>query len=180
MVADISTPDHELKTAICLLKAKRRGFEISNSLASAIADSVDNIRTLEGSLQQIISKAAVEKQPITLEFVQKHLGLPTASIAKLDARLILDAVCAYYELPIKLIKGEKRDKPIAVPRQVLMYLLKTNTAMTLTEIGDFLGGRDHTTIMHGTDKIEALLQTDQRTREDVEMLGKNLRDKVHM
>lgn len=178
MVADISTPDHELKVAICLLKAKKRGVEISNDTASVIADNVDNIRTLEGTLQKIIAESELQKKGITLGFAQKILELPVSSTqsagSRLDSRFILDAVCAYYELPIKLIKGEKRDKPIAESRQVLMYLLKKNTRMTLQEIAAFLEKSDHTTIIHGVKKIEALLLTSDRIRTDVEELTKRL------
>lgn len=178
MVADISTPDSELKTAVCLLKAKKRGVELSNNLAFTIADSVDNIRSLEGTLQRIIIEAQSRKQEITAELVREILKLPISQTQlpgpRLEARTILDRVCAFYDLPIKLIKGEKRDKPIVLPRQILMYLLKKNTHMTLTEIGDYLSGRDHTTIMHGVHKIESLIPTDPRIQQEIDQLQKLL------
>lgn len=178
MVADISTPDSELKTAICLLKAKKRGIELSNDLAFTIANNVDNIRSLEGKIQQVIAFAQTSQQPVTLELINEVLKIPATPAqiraSRLDARVILDRVCEYYELPMKLIKGEKRDKPIAVPRQVLMYLLKIKTGMTLQEIGDYLGGRDHTTIMHGVHKVEALLETDPRVQNQVQKIVDNL------
>lgn len=178
MVADISTPDSELKTAICQLKARRRGMEISNDVAFIIAGNVDNIRSLEGNLQKIAIEAETRRMAITPEFVTEILKLSSSTIAKpslrIDARTVLDEVCAYFDLPIKLIKGEKRDKPIVVPRQILMYLLYKNAHMTYTEIADFLGGRDHTTIMHGSNKIENLMLHDQRIQAEVLDLEKRI------
>ncbi len=170
MVADISTPDSELKTAICLLKARKRGIELSNEMATSITSHVDNIRSLEGTLQRIIIEAQSRKQEISLSLIAAVLKIPVPQEARLDARIILDKVCEFYELPMKLIKGEKRDKPIAVPRQIVMYLFKTRTGMTYEEIADYLGGRDHTTIMHGVKKIESLLTTDLRLKTDVERI----------
>ena len=178
MVADISTPDHELKVAICLSKAKNRGIDISNNVASVIADNVDNIRTLEGTLQKVIAQSEMQKTGISLELVQKTLNLSSMDnvqpTARFDARQILDLVCNYYQLPIKLIKGEKRDKPISEPRQILMYLLKKNTRMTLQEIAGSLERSDHTTILHGIKKIEALIITNGRIKNDVQELEKRL------
>ncbi len=178
MVADISTPDSELKTAICQLKAKKRGLELSTEAAAAIAGSVDNIRSLEGALQKIIIAAGSDPQPLTPDSITTVLGLPTTAdqpqISRIDGRLVLDLVCNYYSLPIKLIKGEKRDRLFSQPRQILMYLLRKNTTMTLIEIGDFLGGKDHTTILHGAQKIERLLATNTQLKTDVDKLEKML------
>lgn len=170
MVADISTPDSELKTAICLSKARKRGVELSNNLAFVIANSVDNIRSLEGVLQKIIITAQTEKTPITPELVSRILKIPTPTESHLDARTIIDKVCEYYNLPMKLIKGERRDKPIVIPRQIIMYLLKKKTSLTYEEIAANLGGRDHTTIIHGVEKITRLLETDEKIRRDVDKI----------
>ncbi len=177
LVADISTPDHELKTAICLLKAKKRGVELPETIASVVASNVDNIRTLEGTLQRVLSEAELKKLPISEALVAEILKLtpPEGSLpARIDGRFILDTVCEYYGLPIKLIKGEKRDKLIALPRQVLMWLLKAHTSMTLMEIADFLGGRDHTTVIHGIRKIDSLRTTDTRLQSELSSLQKKL------
>lgn len=175
MVADISTPDSELKTAICVLKARKRGVELSNTLAFTIANSVDNIRSLEGKLQQIIITAQTRKTVITSELVAEVLKIPLAPTEnRPDARMIMDKVCAYYNLPMKLIKGEKRDKPIALPRQILMYLLKSKTNLTYEEIAANIGGRDHTTIIHGVNKIAGLLETDLRLKAEVDKIVDSL------
>lgn len=178
LVADISTPDHELKTAICVMKAKKRGLDLSNNLAAIIASNVDNIRSLEGTLQRIVTEAEFKKLPITEDFIYSVLKIEKKDDnfgpGRIDGRVILDAVCEFYNLPIKTIKGEKRDRPIAFPRQILMYLLKQNTQMTLIEIADFIGGRDHTTVMHGIRKIEALEKTDPRTKDDLSSLANKL------
>lgn len=174
LVADISTPDHELKTAICVMKARKRGLDLSNNLAAIIASNVDNIRSLEGALQRIATEAEFKKIAITEDFIYSVLKIEQennqSAPGRVDGRVILDAVCEFYNLPIKTIKGEKRDRPIALPRQILMYLLKQNTQMTLIEIADFLGGRDHTTVMHGIRKIEALEKIDPRIKNDLSSL----------
>lgn len=181
MVTDISTPDTELKTAICVLKAKNRGIELSNDLAFLIASNVDNIRTLEGQLQRIIIEAQSQRLPINADLINKILKVPMTRHLSADRQgqslsphAILEKLCDYYNLPMKLIKGEKRDKAVAVPRQILMYLIRKNTGITYEEIAAFLGGRDHTTVMHGVQKIESLILENEKIRNDVDKLGKSL------
>ena len=174
MVADISEPDHELRTAICILKAKKRGIELSTNVAGLIASSVDNIRSLEGTLQRVVSESQIRKTAITEDFVTQILQLPStqAAAAFIDHRQILDSVCRYYSLPIKLLKSAKRDKPISEPRQILMYLLKENTRMTYEEIASYLDRADHTTIIHGVRKITNLLSTSPRIQKDIHEISK--------
>lgn len=176
MVADISTPDSELKTAICQLKAKKRGLTISNEIAFVITNNVDNIRSLEGALQKIAIHLQNNSQELTADTIIKLLELPETSIQKpvsrLDARTVMDYVCAYYQLPMKLIKGPKRDRPVVSARQILMYLLHKDAHMTYEDVADFIGGRDHTTIMHGSKKIEFLLLNDQRIQKEIADLEK--------
>lgn len=178
LVTDISTPDSELKTAICLLKARKRGIELSTNIASYIASNVENIRSLDGAVQLVISKAASLNEEITPKFVSETLKFPpldtSAPSPKLDARQVLDNICTYYSIPMKLIKGTQRDRFIARPRQILMYLLKKHTPMTLDEIASFLGRRDHTTVMHGVKNIESLLVTNPQTKNDVDKIEQNL------
>ncbi len=167
LVADISEPDHELKTAICILKARKRGIELSTTVASAIADNVDNIRSLEGALQKLINESSVKNISIN-----ESLVVPIET--KHDGRQILDSVCQYYNLPIKLLKSEKRDRSIAQPRQILMFLLKTYTRMTYMEIASFLDRADHTTIIHGVKKISTMLTTSPQIRTDVDEIVKKI------
>ncbi|MBI4100018.1 chromosomal replication initiator protein DnaA [Candidatus Microgenomates bacterium] len=177
MVADISEPDHELKTAICLLKAKKRGIEISTNIASLVASSVDNIRSLEGTLQRVLSEIQIKKLPLTEISVAKILKISpvnSPAVSHVDSRQLLDLVCAYYNLPIKLIKSEKRDKPISEPRQILMYLLKCHTRMTLTEIASFLDRKDHTTVLHAVRKITSLLSTNEQVQKDINKIEEDI------
>jgi len=87
---------------------------------------------------------------------------------------VAEAVCSYFNCKMALIKSEKRDRPIAFPRQVLMYLLRVELRLSLSEIGEILGGRDHTTIIHGVDKITELLPMSDRLRDDIA----NIKQKV--
>lgn len=174
LVTDISVPDLELKTAVCMSKAKKRGIDLSTNIAELIANNVDNIRRLDGALQQVMLASENQKKPITEDLVIKVLNVSAPmsreSPANIDSRDILDTVCEYYGLPMKLIKSEKRDKPIVEPRQILMYLLNKHTTMTLVEIAAYLNRKDHTTIMHGIKKITALLDRNPKIQTDVEKL----------
>ncbi len=180
LVTDISTPDNELKTAVCLSKFKKRGVELSTSLAEVIASNVDNIRSLDGAIQQVIHASEFQKKPITEELIAKVLGVhqtggfQSQGINKPDSRTILDAVCEYYGLPMKLLKSDKRDKPIAEPRQITMFLLKKHTSLTYEEIAAFLNRKDHTTIMHGCEKIEILSESNAKIKNDLEKLHARL------
>lgn len=178
LVADIGAPDSELKTAICQLKASKRGVELSTTVASYISNNVDNIRSLDGAIKLVLSRASAEHKDITTEFVAEVLKKPLPDTnptdQRLDSRLVLDEVTNYYGLTIKQIKGDKRDRPIAEPRQILMYLLRKHTTMTLDEIAAFLGGRDHSTIIHGEKKIDLMLQTSDKIKKDVSDLESRL------
>ncbi|MCL4389980.1 MAG: chromosomal replication initiator protein DnaA [Patescibacteria group bacterium] len=177
LVADISTPDSELKTTICILKAKKRGVELSTIIAAYIADNVNNIRSLDGAVQSVVSTSQTTKQEITLEFVAKVLKFPIKNDSpesKIDARRVLDEICSFYTVPIKSIKSHQRDRPIARPRQILMYFLRKHTTMTLDEVADFLGGRDHTTILHGVKNIETLIARDASLKNDVDKISQKM------
>ncbi len=179
LVADISTPDSELKTAVCILKARKRGIELSTNIASFIASNVDNIRSLDGAVQLLASKIASAPTEVDMEFVAQTLNFSldhTSSqpSTRLDSRQILNEICSYYTIPMKLIKSHVRDRSIARPRQILMYLLKNYTSMTLEEIAAFLGGRDHSTIIHGIKNIENLITTDSGIQKEVSQLHQRL------
>jgi chromosomal replication initiator protein len=132
---------------------------------------------MEGDLQRLIQEAEINHQEITLELAEKILKTPVRSqtvAPRPDGRMILDTVCAFYALPIKAIKGQKRDRLIARPRQTLMYLLKKHTGMTLMEIAEALGGRDHTTIIHGIRQIETLLPGNSRLQDEIAQIESKL------
>lgn len=171
LLIDIQLPDFELRTAIVLIKAKQRGVSLPMNVAQGLATQVSDARRLEGSLIRLITEAQVRKEPITLELVHRLFGksnkpfLPTNNTV--SPAVFITAVSKHFGVKTSLLKGERRSRPIVVPRQILMFLLRTELGLSLNEIGSFLGGRDHTTILHGIEKISLLLTTNKEIQNDV-------------
>lgn len=169
LVADIQQPDFELKTAVALTKAKLKGVELPRDVASVIASNVENIRTLEGILTRLLTEAKLKNEKLTPEFAAEVIGakINEEENGATQPEKIISAVVGYYGLRVKDIKGERRHRTVVMPRQVLMYLLKNKAQMTYQQIGNTLGGRDHSTVIHGVDKIKLALGEDENLRNDL-------------
>lgn len=178
LIIDVPPPDFELRCAILLIKAKQRGINLSMEVAQLMAGNISSARALEGKLIKLQAEAKIKKEPISLELAEKVLGETEKEKKEIKKRIpakkVLKKVAGCFGLKISHFKGKRRDKKIALPRQVLMYLLRTENEFTFAEIGGFLGGRDHTTIMHGVKKITNLLPKDGGLREDVLGIKKEL------
>lgn len=159
LVADIQAPNYETRVAILQSKGKEKNIELSDELYYYIAENCEtNIRELEGMLNTL--KIYLESEEITnptkkdLDAVIKKVGKDKAKPdRKTRMEQICGAVCAYYQVEMTDIKGASRIKELIKPRQVLMYLMKNELSMTFPAIGKELGGRDHTTIMYGCEKV---------------------------
>ncbi|MFH1186645.1 MAG: chromosomal replication initiator protein DnaA [Candidatus Levyibacteriota bacterium] len=159
LTVDIEPPDFELKTAILLIKAKKYNFELSMEAAKRIAEQDLDGRSLEGVLLRVVTRASTANGELTddiLDEILESKKREDASVFHPDD--IIKNVCSFYRIKQTQIKGAKRDSSLVRARQVAMYLLKTELNLTLVEIGNLLGGRDHTTIMYGVEKIEALMK----------------------
>ncbi|MBI2034105.1 MAG: chromosomal replication initiator protein DnaA [Candidatus Levybacteria bacterium] len=169
LIIDISAPDFELRTAILLIKAKQRGVDLPMEIAKLIAQDIEDTRKLEGTLIRLITEAQTKKTQIDEVLVRNVLGKSkiNTSAKKISATEALSVVSEYYNLKISQIKSDKRDRPISLPRQVLYYILRIELGLPLMQIGSFMGGRDHTTIMHGVKKISQLLTKDEKIRGDI-------------
>lgn len=170
LMIDIQPPDFELRTAILLIKAQQQETNLPMDVAQLIASNITSTRRLEGFLTRLITESQTKKELITPELVSALLGQTSETSAPkrlVKPREMIRAVANHYNLKINQLTGPKRDKPIVVPRQILMYLLRTELKTPLVEIGRFLGGRDHTTIMHGVKKITKLLPTAEDLRVDI-------------
>ncbi|MFH1832801.1 MAG: chromosomal replication initiator protein DnaA [Candidatus Levyibacteriota bacterium] len=162
LTVDIEMPDFELRTAILLIKAKKLGVNLPIELAKMLAEKIEDVRSLEGTLLRIMTEAQVINNEITNDIVVKVLnGKKFLENNIIHPDDIIKTVCSYYDLKSTLVKGPKRDASLVRARQIAMYLLKKETRMTYVEIGNFLGGRDHTTVMHGVEKIERLYPLEQ-------------------
>lgn len=175
LTVDIETPDFELKTAILLIKAKKYGQELPISVAKIIAEQAQDTRSLEGLLLRVITQAATTGKEITEELALRALGNRIEEgRPQLHAESVVKLVCSFYNVKPTQLKGPKRDASLVRARQVAMYLLKHELGLTFVEVGNILGGRDHTTVMHGVEKMEGLLANKQKVSEDIQGITKQL------
>jgi chromosomal replication initiator protein len=180
LTVDISPPDFELRTAIVNIKATGIGFELAPEASRIIAANLTDTRSIEGFLKRLATE--VETRPntsLTPELVSSLLGtkiknglVPGVTGQKTNRQIspqeVLEAVALHFNIKSTALKGPKRDRLIVRPRQVVMYLCKTELGMTLEDIGGLLGGRDHTTVMYGADLITTEISTNMRLRDSVE------------
>ena len=173
LTVDIQKPDYETRLAILRKKAADDGIEAPPEVLDYIARQVDtNIRALEGSLVRLNAEAEVSGGSITMDLAQTAL---TRLFAVREARqitpeLIVTAVAGYYSLDESDMYSKKRSREISDARQIAMYLMRDMTQLSTTAVGKVFGGRDHTTVMHGCEKVAESMKTDQRLRQDVEKL----------
>lgn len=164
----IEPPDFETRAAILLNKAQERGVQLDEAVASLIAKRMrSNVRDLEGALNTLIANARFTGRAIDEAFAREVLrDLLTVHDRLITIENIQKTVAEYYKLRMSDLLVRRRTRTIARPRQLAMALAKELTEHSLPEIGDAFGGRDHTTVLHACRKIEELLDTEGRLRED--------------
>ena len=173
LTVDIQKPDYETRLAILKQKAADDGIAAPDAVLDYIAQQVDtNIRALEGSLVRLSAEAELTDGRITLELAQSALSkLFTVREAKqITPELIVSAVAGHFGLSEEDMYSKKRSRDIAGARQVAMYLMREMTQMSTTAVGRVFGGRDHTTVMHGCEKVEESLRSDPQLRRRVDQL----------
>ncbi len=167
LTVDIQPPDFELRAAILLIKAKKYGVGLSIDIAKQIAQKAQDARGLEGLLLRLITQAQSADGEITESLVNDVLQLNRDEKPNsFHPDEIIRNVCFFYKIKPTQIKSPKRDAFLVRPRQVAMFLLKKELGLTFVEIGHLLGGRDHTTIMHGVEKVENMLKK-SKIQEDI-------------
>jgi chromosomal replication initiator protein len=168
----IEPPDFETRAAILLSKADAKGLPLPDDVAFLVARRMrSNVRDLEGALNTLAARATFTGRSITVEFAQEALrDLLTVQERAVGLPNILKTVADYYQLRQADVLSKKRTRSLARPRQVAMGLAKELTEHSLPEIGDFFGGRDHTTVLHACRLVRELVATDGRIREDWEKL----------
>lgn len=157
LTVDIEPPDFELRAAILLIKAKKHGVDLPIDVAKIIAQKSQDIRLLEGFLLRVVTEAKTKGDQITTLAVNEALGNHQEERRMFHPDEIINNVCGFYNIKPTQIKGPKRNAYLVRARQIAMYLLKKEVGLSLVEIGNILGGRDHTTVMHGLGKIEGFL-----------------------
>ena len=164
----IEPPELETSVAILISKATAEGVELPNEVAFFIAKRIrSNVRELEGALRRVIANYRFTGRPINLDFAKEALR----DLLALQDRLvsienIQKTVADYFKIRVGDLLSKKRSRSIARPRQIGMALAKELTNHSLPEIGDAFGGRDHTTVLHGCRRIEALRESDKRVDDD--------------
>ena len=170
LIADIQPPDLETRMAILASKADEMRVGLDESILELIAKRVQrNVRELEGSLTRMVAYAQLMNVDITLESTERILNdaAPEQTRSAIDPRRILAEVAAHYGLAENDLLARSRKKAVAVPRQIAMYLLIYELEMSPTEVGRLLGGRDHSTVIHGAGKVNGEMNEDSALRQEV-------------
>jgi chromosomal replication initiator protein len=180
LTADIQAPDFETRLAILRSKAERTGRHVSDEILESIAKQIQsNIRELEGALNRIIAFADLSGSALTPSLVEVALSDLLPSRGDLEPEKIVTQVAEYYKLSIEKLLGRDRSKDVAHPRQIAMYLLREEAKISFPQIGEALGGRDHSTVMSAIDKVKDQYKNgDGRVRKDIDFLRGQLYDKT--
>ena len=167
LIADVQPPDFETRIAILRSKAERSAVRVPGDVLTYIARKCpNNIRELEGALTRVLAHARLMNSPLNLETARTALENILDRTLDLSPEQILSTVAQHYNLNQEQLIGRGRARAVSLPRQLTMYLIREETNSSLPRIGKLLGGRDHTTVMHGCHKIGSQIETDQQLRRD--------------
>jgi chromosomal replication initiator protein len=180
LVADIQPPDFETRVAILNQKAISEKITVPSDVLGYIANQVkSNIRELEGSLIRVIAYASLTKSEISLDLTKEVLrDLFTEDYRPITIELITELVAKDFNLKVSDLKAKKRTATIVYPRQIAMYLARELTDFSLPEIGRFFGGKDHTTVIYGLDKVKERMNHDEKLRILINRLTTMLNEKT--
>lgn len=178
MIADISQPDLETRIAILEAKCHEKQFLLEREIIQYITLNIqNNIRELEGALNKIIAHYQLNKLEPTLENIKKILFSISESSKKSGAvspRRLIEMAAEFYDVNIEELLGQSREKRLAFPRQIIMYIMREELQSSYPMIGHELGGRDHTTAMHAHEKISNIIETDEKTRQEINLLKQKI------
>ncbi len=176
LIVDIQPPELETRIAILRRKIAETGVWVPDEICFLIAERFQsNIRELEGALNRVVAVAMLTHQPLTMELALRALEDITAHArSQVTPEAILQAVADFYGLSIEALIGTSRRQEIVRPRQVACYLLRQEAGASLTQIGQWLGGRDHTTVLYACERIAASLEEDSALRREVQAIRERL------
>lgn len=168
LIADIQPPDLETRTAILQAKAEGQPLPVPNDVIAVIARQVQsNIRELEGAFNRVVANAQLTGAPLTVEMATSTLADLLARPTSLSVDQIIRLVAEYYGVEIAAVVGQSRSKELVRPRQIAMYLARQEAGASLPHIGTAMGGRDHTTILYGVNKMVEEIEHDDSLRREV-------------
>lgn len=182
LTADIQPPDFETRLAILRSKAERTGRRVSDEILESIAKQIQsNIRELEGALNRIIAFADLSGFPLTPSLVEVALSDLLPPRGDVTPEKVVDLVARKFNLTAEKLLGRDRTKEVAFPRQIAMYLLREEFKISYPQIGEALGGRDHSTVMSAIDKIKEQIQHgDRRLERDIAAIKQQLYEQPAM
>jgi chromosomal replication initiator protein len=171
LIVDIQSPDYETRMAILQSKAERLGVQVPNSLLSYIATNIEsNIRELEGALNRVLAMSKLTNLPLDKQVAEKALADLLPNRPEVSSSDIVQAVATFYSVTPEELRSARRTRRIAQPRQIVMYLMREETDASLPQIGAELGGRDHTTILYGYERVRARLEQDDQFKREMMLL----------
>ena len=174
LMAQVLPPDIETKIAILQKKAEMRKYILSLDVALYLAENSDNdVRSLEGMLNKVIFASMLHEEPITIDLAKEALSecVPAGGEKEaLTAESIIDSVCDFYKIQRSDLLGKKKTKDVVEPRQICAYLMTELLSIPLVTVGQELGGRDHTTVIHARDKIAELIKENTRVETEIKDL----------
>lgn len=173
LTVDIQKPDYETRVAILRKRVEEEGTDVPDEVLEYIAQQVDsNIRELEGSLVRVNAQAQLTNRAVTLDMAREALSqlISPRESRPVTPEGIVTAVAGYFGLTEEDMYSKKRNRQIANARQIAMYLIRDLTQLSTTAVGRVFGGRDHTTVMHGCDKVEEALRSDAGLRRQLDEL----------
>ncbi|MGB4509544.1 MAG: chromosomal replication initiator protein DnaA [Syntrophomonadaceae bacterium] len=177
LICDIQPPDLETRIAILRKKAQMENLNIPYDILDYIANSIEsNIRELEGALIRLVAYATVTGKTLDMALATEALKdiLPPPRPRKITIEMIQKEICNYYNIEMSELLSKKRNKQIVIPRQVAMFLCRKLTDASYPQIGDQFGGRDHTTVIHATEKMEKEITNDPELAHAIEELSQRL------
>lgn len=175
--ADIQVPDLETRMAILKKKMYSDGIELPEDVIEYVAHQIDNnIRELEGAMVSLLAQSTLNKKEIDLELAKSMLkNFVKNTQREISMEYIQDLVCEYFEVPVEMVKSKMRKREIVQARQISMYLAKSYTKSSLKTIGNFFGGRDHSTVIYACQTVQDLIDTDKKFKSYVQDIQKKLK-----
>jgi chromosomal replication initiator protein len=177
MMADIGSPDFETRIAILEAKCREKNYLLEAEILHHIGSVVQsNVRELEGALNKIIAFHQFKNLRPSIETVQPILSSfqPAKMKKTVSTKQLIQTVASYFDIGIEDLLGKSREKRLAFPRQIIMFLMREEMKSSYPSIGTELGGRDHTTAMHAYEKISGQIAVDEKLQHDLELIKQRL------
>ncbi|PIR44373.1 chromosomal replication initiator protein DnaA [Candidatus Wolfebacteria bacterium CG10_big_fil_rev_8_21_14_0_10_31_9] len=179
MIADISYPDYEMRSAIIKTKLQEKNMSLGDDVCAMIANKIQrNVREIEGVLNKVIFYQEVKNIVVTTKILEEIIGKTVRqSFKNITPNQIMQVVAGFFEISEKEIVEHTRRKEIVEPRQITMFLLKDLLGMSFSDIGNKLGKRDHTTVIHACGKISEKMNTDQQLNNKIILIKEIINNK---